>query len=245
MNLKTIEHFFNKITIKLNSIFDRGTITLIDDTKKIQSAQAKFNGDEILDGLERFQEYGFTSKPHPGAEGIAVFPGGKRSNGIVIKVDDRRYRLKGLEDGEVAIFTDEGDKIVLKRGNKIEVTTHEYIVNASTKIKFTTPLFEVEAANSNYTGKITAQLDIESKAKVLAAAGVYAAGYNPYVAGVPNVVKGKLTVIAEGASPGDIEAAGNVKDTAGTMAQIRTIYNSHTHPENNVMGSTNAPNQAM
>jgi phage baseplate assembly protein V len=245
MNLKTLEHFFNKITIKLNSIFDRGTITLIDDTKKIQSAQAKFNGDEVLDGFERFQDYGFTSNPHPGSEGVAVFPGGKRSNGIIIKVDDRRYRLKGLEDGEVAIYTDEGDKIVLKRGNKIEVTTHEYIVNASTKISFVTPLFEVDAANSNYTGKITAQNDIESAMKVLAAAGVFAAGYNPYVAGAPNVVKGKLTVIAEGASPGDIEATGNVKDTVGTMAGMRTTYNSHTHHENNTSGNTNGPNQAM
>lgn len=89
--------------------------------------------------------------PLPGAEALAAFIGGNRDHGIVIAVDDRRYRLRGLEGGEVAIYTDEGDKIVLKRGNKIEVTTQtfevnteNYIINASERATFNTP--EVRAS---------------------------------------------------------------------------------------------------
>lgn len=231
--MNKIDALFNKLKISINSIFSRGTITLINDETKLQKVQAKFLADEVLDDLDRYQDYGFTSKPKPGAEALAIFFGGRRSNGAVIKVDDRRYRIKGLQDGEVAIYTDEGDKIVLKRGNKIEVTTHEYIVNASTKIKFTTPLFEVDAANSNYTGKITADNDIESKAKVLAALGVFANGINPYTPGQPNIINGEL------------EATGNVKDSVRTMAQDRSIYNGHNHPETNSGSGTGFPNQTM
>lgn len=239
MSLKIIESYFNKLRLTINAMLSRGIITLVDDSKKIQTVQGKFGADDVLDDMERFQDYGFTSKPKPGAEALAAFFGGRRSNGIIFKVDDRRYRLKGLADGEVAIYTDEGDKIVLKRGNKIEVTTKEYIVNAQTKITFNTPLFEVNAENSNYSGKITAQNDITSLMKVLAQIGVFAGGYNPYTPGAPNVVNGKLEVT------GDAESAGNVKDSVGTMAQIRSIYNGHTHQENNTSGPTGTPNGTM
>jgi phage baseplate assembly protein V len=251
--MNKLDAVFNKLRGLINSVFARGTITLVNDDTKMQSTQVKFLADEVLDGLERFQDYGFTSKPKVGAEALAIFFGGRRSNGAVIKVDDRRYRIKGLQDGEVAIYTDEGDKIVLKRGNKIEVTTNEFIVNAATKIRMVSPLVEIVAStkvditspDTNTTGKITAQNDITSLTKVLAQIGVFAGGYNPYVPGQPNLVKGKLSVVAEGASPGDIEAAGNVKDSVRTMAADRVIYNGHNHPETNGAGGTGTPNQPM
>lgn len=48
-----------------------------------------------------------------------------------------------------------------------------------------------------------------------------------------------------------LEVTGNIKDncdvpTGKTMVQMRTTYNTHTHPENNAPGgSTNQPNQQM
>jgi phage baseplate assembly protein V len=240
--MNKVEYYFNKLMLLLNSVFSRGTITLVNDDTGMQSAQAKFLADEVLDNLPRVQDYGFTSNPKVGAEALAIFLGGRRSNGAIIKVDDRRYRLKGLKSGEVAIYTDEGDKIVLKRGNKIEVTTNEYVVNAATKITLASPVVEIQASSkvditspdTNTTGKVTAQQDVESKTKVLAQIGVFAGGYNPYVAGQSNVVNGNL------------EATGEVKDSKGTMEQIRSIYNGHTHPETNTAGgSTSSPTQQM
>lgn len=65
---------------------------------------------------------------HAGAEAVVLFPSGDRSHGVVISVADRRYRLKGLKSGEVAIYTDEGDSIILKRGRVTEITTSELVV---------------------------------------------------------------------------------------------------------------------
>jgi phage baseplate assembly protein V len=131
---------------RLRLMVSRGVITLVNDALKMQGVQVQLLADEVKDNLERFQNYGFTSHPHAGAEGVVVFAGGSRDHGLVIVVDDRRYRLKGLQAGEVALYTDEGDKIVLKRGNVIEVT-------AAVKVRMVTPLLEV-------TGRIEAGGDI-------------------------------------------------------------------------------------
>jgi len=93
----------------------------VDDSTQFQTIQADVLADETLDGLERIQNYGFTGVPFEDAEAVIVFPQGNRDHGLVICVDDRRFRLKALKNGEVAMYTDEGDKIHLKRGGIIHV----------------------------------------------------------------------------------------------------------------------------
>lgn len=104
----------------------RGVVKVVDDSKGLQKVQITLLADEVADKLERVQQYGFTSKPKAGAEAVALFLGGNRDHGVVIAVDDRRYRLKGLADGEVALYTDTDSKIVLKNGGKIEVWNGQY-----------------------------------------------------------------------------------------------------------------------
>lgn len=126
----------------------RGVVTLVNDALKMQTVQAQLLKREVRDGIERFQNYGWTSKPHPGAEGVFLFVGGNRDHGLCIAVDDRRYRLTGLADGEVAIYTDEGDKIHLKRGRVAEVETETLRINAGTKVEINTPVYELNAGTS-------------------------------------------------------------------------------------------------
>jgi len=114
----------------------RAILTIINDATKMQGLQVKLLDGEVCNNVDRVQNYGFTSVPLPGAEGIYLALGGSRDHGVVIVADDRRYRLKGLQGGEVALYTDEGDKVVLKRGNVIEIT-------AATKVRMVTPLLEV------------------------------------------------------------------------------------------------------
>ncbi len=113
-------------------ILGKSLITAINDDRGFQQLQLSILKDELIDKIDRYQNYGFTSHPKPGSQAIGLFNGGRRNNGIVICVDDRRYRLKGLKEGEVAIYTDEGDSIILKRENTIEVKTKNFKVNTET-----------------------------------------------------------------------------------------------------------------
>lgn len=107
----------------------------VNDKTKLQSLQCDLLADETLQDLERFQQYGFTGVPMEGAESVVLFASG-RDHGVVICVDDRRYRLNNLEAGEVAIYTDEGDKIHIKRGGSLEI-------HAATEVKVNSPKIEL------------------------------------------------------------------------------------------------------
>lgn len=107
----------------------RAVIEQVNDGTKMQVLQLSLMADEVKGGVERYQDYGFTSVPLKGAEALAAFIGGNRDHGIVICVADRRYRLKGLEAGEVAIYDDTGQKVVLHRDH-IRVTAGKVVVDA-------------------------------------------------------------------------------------------------------------------
>lgn len=126
-------------------VIGRGIIKTVNDGPKLQICQASFLADELRDGVERMQEYGFTSVPLPGAEAISVFLGGNRDHGVIIACDDRRYRVKGLAGGEVCIYSDEGDKVHFKRNNIVNIVTKNLVIDAETKVQINTPLFEVNA----------------------------------------------------------------------------------------------------
>lgn len=100
---------------RIQMMVGRAVIAAVADGAQAQTLQIELLADEVQDGVERFQGYGFTSHPHPGAEAIIVCVGGTRSHSIVIQVEDRRYRLKNLVVGEVALFDDLDQVILLKR----------------------------------------------------------------------------------------------------------------------------------
>lgn len=93
----------------------RCVLASIDDAGGRQLLQARVFAGEVIDGVERFQNYGVTSHPFPGAEGIALALGGNRNHSVIIAVDDRRYRLTGLALGEVALHDDQGQVVHIKR----------------------------------------------------------------------------------------------------------------------------------
>ncbi|PAL25469.1 phage baseplate assembly protein V [Sphingopyxis sp. GW247-27LB] len=115
---------------RINMMIGRAVVSGSDDEAKAQALQVELLSDEVQDGVERFQGYGFTSRPHPGAEALVVCVGGTRSHGVVVQVEDRRYRLKGMEEGEVAIFDDLGQVVHLKRDGILIESTLKVTIDA-------------------------------------------------------------------------------------------------------------------
>lgn len=136
----------------LNRMLVRGTVVLVDSARKLQALQMRLTAGEVKDSLEHFEPYGFTSNPLAGAEGIAAFMGGDRSHGVLLVVADRRYRIKELKPGEVAIYTDEGDKVHFKRGRIIDIETETLNIRASAAVNIDTPVI-------NQTGQIISDGD--------------------------------------------------------------------------------------
>jgi phage gp45-like len=101
----------------------RGVVELVSESKKIQQLQISTHADIVRDDVERFQQYGMSSHPEPGAEAIVLSVGGTADHPVVIAVDDRRYRPKTLEEGEVALYTKDGIRVICKADGIVEIGT--------------------------------------------------------------------------------------------------------------------------
>lgn len=87
-----------------------------------QSIQANSTADDSDDDVELFEQYGFTSAPAQGAEGVILRVGGERTNSVAICFSSRDSRFSDLSTGEVAVYNSAGSSIVLRANGNIEVT---------------------------------------------------------------------------------------------------------------------------
>lgn len=93
----------------------RGVITLVQAAGAVQIVQADGLSGELVQDIELFQHYGYTSNPPRGTMAVIVPVGGKTSHGIVIATEHGNFRLKNLATGEVALYDDQGQKIHITR----------------------------------------------------------------------------------------------------------------------------------
>lgn len=142
--------------MSLQNMVSRCTVALATAARKMQALQIRLTAGEVKDDVEHMEPYGYTSNPHPGAEGVAVFPGGDRSHGVVLVVADRRYRLQGLKQGEVALHDDQGACVYLTReGPVVKAGGKPILFTDASKARFECPI--------ESTGKITDLVDSGGK----------------------------------------------------------------------------------
>lgn len=118
---------------RMGGAIARGTLEKVSDTPRMQEVDVKLAHGEPANGVELFMPFGLTYVAQPPtteggkkrkAEVVLVFPTGARSHPIALMVGDRRYRLKGLQNGEVALHDDQGQKVHITRAG-IEVSVPE------------------------------------------------------------------------------------------------------------------------
>lgn len=163
MRFSDIQKMLGPLRRAINNLVGRAVVRMVDDNAKMQALQIEVLKGEVRDLVQRFQNYGFTSNPPVGAEALAVFIGGDRSHPIVVAVDDRRFRKKGLATGEVAVYTRFGDSILLKTDGTIEIT-------ASSTVKLTAPDIEIDG-DLHVTGNVQVDGDVEADGMVSDAQG--------------------------------------------------------------------------
>ncbi|WP_437616526.1 phage baseplate assembly protein V [Erwinia sp. V71] len=134
----------------------RGRLTRVNSALKVQQVQAKGLAGETLQDAELFQHFGFTSNPPAGTQCIIAPLGGQTSHSVIIATENEKYRITALASGEVAIYSDEGARVVIKKGRIVEVDcdiyrvncrqydviTEDYDVSASNIANFVTPLLK-------------------------------------------------------------------------------------------------------
>jgi phage baseplate assembly protein V len=236
-----IDRAVEPVRRRVRLLIGRCVLDAIDDSGGIQSAKLSLFADEVRDGVERMQEFGFTSRPVPGCEGVTIFPTGDRSHGIVIATDDRRHRPTGLNEGESRqynafneyIYLRDDGTLAISAGTKVHVTAPEVVadcdtaaINASTSATVDTDVATVKATSSaeidtpetTVTGQLTVQGSLLAQAG-LAVSGTAATG-------------GSSSMSVDG----DIDMG-----TSDIQFDGLSSYRGHTHDENDG-GTTGTPN---
>ncbi|EPJ7506868.1 phage baseplate assembly protein V [Klebsiella pneumoniae] len=128
----------------------RGRLTRVKSDLSIQQVQLKGLAGEQLQDAELFQHFGFTSCPPAGTQCIVLPIGGQTSHAIIIATENGAYRLQ-VASGEMAIYSDEGAYVHIKKGRIVETECDEYLVKAK---KYT-----VQAENFDVTATAGANFE--------------------------------------------------------------------------------------
>lgn len=213
MSLRTISYFerlLGPLRRRIMAVVARGVVKLVHNSLKMQTLQVNGFKGETMDGVEFFENYGFTAYPFDDAECLLVFPQGNREHGIAIAVADRRYRLVGLEMGEVALYTDEGDSIILRRGNRIEVNTELAV----------------------FSKDVTIDGELIVKGKSFLRNTVALENADLIQTGISPEFRTTGSVLVETLISCELNVVGNTASSTISFNSIRNSYNAHTHNGN-------------
>lgn len=242
MGMRDIVRLLAPVWRRLRLIVSRGVVRLSDDGRKLQVVQLDLLAGETA-AMERFQQYGFTCRPLDGAEAIALAVGGSRGHLVAIAVDDRRYRMKNLKNGEVALYTDEGDYIHMKRGRIVKVNVGQDLevvvgndtnvtaggsvnVDAATKIAATAPEITGQCDTANVAATQTVTLDTPQ----VTITGALT---------VQGPITGQGGMAVSGGSGASVD--GNMQINGGDVKADNISLKGHTHPGDS--GGTTGPAQ--
>jgi phage baseplate assembly protein V len=151
--LDALRRFIGPLQRRVMLMVGRGVVRLSNDAPQVQTLQVELLKGEVRSDVERFQEYGFTSRPHDGAEAMAVCVGGNRDHAVVIAVEDRRYRLKDLQTGQVALYDSNGTVLLLGADGTVTIL-------AAGQVTIACPLVRIEG-NLQVTGYVNDQADTD------------------------------------------------------------------------------------
>lgn len=154
----SLNRLLDPLRRRMATLIGRAVLHAVNAAPGCQTLQVMILADEAQTDVEHMEPYGYTSNPPAGAEGVILNVAGQRGAAVALNFGNRNFRIAGLKSGEVAIYTDEGDKIVLKRDRNIEVetlhlkitaqedvtvNTKTYSVNASAGVNYNTPSFSL------------------------------------------------------------------------------------------------------
>lgn len=104
---------------KMNNFLSRGKLLDFNNETKVPLIKAGLMANEIFDGLEFPQQFGFKSYPPKDSEIITAHFGGNRNHGTVLNVFDRSVMPDDLEEGEACIYNAFNGRVLIDKDSNI------------------------------------------------------------------------------------------------------------------------------
>ena len=195
---------------RVMNMVSRGIISKTDDKPGMQNVQVSLLYQEGKAKVERMQNYGFSGHAPGESEVTVVFIGGGRDHGVIIATDDRNSRMTGLAEGEVAVYSNEGNSIVLRRDNTIELRTKtlKLIVEEDVTVETERATITASEKISLDAPDILLKGNVEIDGDLSQASGGGASSYT---------IRGDTTQIGNVNVDGNISATGSINAPNGSV----------------------------
>jgi len=125
---------WNDIYDRIQSLVALATTEKADDSTQLQTVKIKADEDELAEGVVRLQNWGLSSVPPTGSEAVVLYEGGRRDSPVVVAVDNATNRKKDLAEGDVTVYDDKDNFILLENG-KITVNANGDVEIAADSIR--------------------------------------------------------------------------------------------------------------
>lgn len=162
---------FEFIRNLVNGLVGRSTVRVskVGTSARLPSLSVVLPGGESHDDVTMMQHYGFASMPVAGGESLVIFPGGTRGVGVAIAEGDPS-NIPTLSPGEVCLFANGGQKILLKIDGSIEIAPAD-----GKRVRFASDVDVVGHLRSS--GEVSAG-GVDSPSGIVDALGVHLSTHN-------------------------------------------------------------------
>ena len=143
-----------KLANRIKNLFGTGIATRIETG----IVQLKLATGIVNDRIKRVHNYGFMSRPLPGAKAYTLFVGGDTSRGIAVCIEDERYEIE-LEPGDVAIHDHRGSFVHLHENGIKTITPKTVDIEAGKDVNVTCKNATVNATKTT----INSETEINGK----------------------------------------------------------------------------------
>lgn len=126
---------------RIRLLVGRCVLDAVDDSLQRQNVQISLLSGESASEIENFQQAGFTSVPLPGATGLYLATGGKRTSLASLLMENKERRKRDLKPGETCIYhIGEDDHYFILESNGIaRLVCKTLLVEAEEEVIFDTP----------------------------------------------------------------------------------------------------------
>lgn len=156
---RAISRLLAPLSRRILLMASRIVLTAATDKAPVQVVQFTGLADEVKQNVEFLQNFGFSSVPPNGARGLAIYPGGDRSHGVVVVLDARALQPVTLKTGEAAVWDALGkfihlqdDGTILIKADKVRVESPDFQVTGEVKDRCDGDGKTMEAMRNIYNG---------------------------------------------------------------------------------------------
>ncbi|MGL5306320.1 phage baseplate assembly protein V [Aeromonas veronii] len=126
---------------RMRLIAGRCMLDAVNDSLQKQNVQVRLLSGESASEVENFQQAGFTSVPLPGAVGLYLATGGKRTSLASFLLENKGRRKRGLKPGEACIYHigEDDHYFILESGGVARLVCKRFVVEAEQECNFNSP----------------------------------------------------------------------------------------------------------